>query len=1790
MKSYSRNHLRPAFNHLATEAKLAASLGSDNPPSAEELRLWSYQLPTLSAGIYTVSVSQEITLPSGETVHLDNTTKALHVPLPKFRLPDPADLYSVHPAPGHSAHARTLANVVFSQPTTPWEREIPLGKDLEKDVGSNKLPYMAVLTFSDEELLLDPEAYKGFGFKEEYELSTEYGSIVTTASRLSDPGFPIKSALNAPGASKDFSLEDHLSLLVLDSEIFKKVFRAYGDDNKPVWNGNADLSKFAFMASTQDSGSGFMASSFADDSGDAHRPHFSVVVSPRTGPPGISSPTRVVSHLISLEDVHKISLSADEVTGQYVGLVSLHAWEWIAVPDTASDFGQIMTNLGDTIGPLFGPYSDQVKGGPSEALAWSKARAEEGYVLKPHTDITGAQTRVLMRGPLIPVEPSEDPTEAFSLYGEGLARFDKKTGIPDVSYKSAWTLGRSMMMADRAVSASLLRLRGNIHSEAVRRAKAKALYQKGYGILSNRDTYLAGLEDAVKHLQKAQDVSGIHKRNAADRWARPDNSNLPVMRLSNDTSYTIADYQDQIDQVTLHMFGYESKDAEGNPVPVRQIDADAATIRAWAVDRFLLAGVPMHSLILDPAMLPEESIRTFCVDNNWIDWLVDGGLSLANHFARDDDAIRRSFKECINTYLNTPMDGGTIPQLPRWGFLMRSTAVSAFPDLKVEAPLPENAPHNARQVQFMQVLAEDVLVCLFDRLPGEQEFSYIRISQPHHQQGFCLGKSLSDSELQVYHRPVPEKIGQNVGSTVGEHFEDKDTVLGFDFKARMLRPAMYMKKYHEAIKDREGAYKGASDSSSLLATQLRTYNLRLQLNAESDKSHGVSSSHRWTKAAFKLSTGSRPGPGTEESGKESAPPEPRVRAHPSSNVALPTGPRLQIHPPISPYDFEAKSNIQKKPQTLHELESSNTLQYSATPLHVNCCLCYEPGNTSNIIYAPETPTDLIFNISAEESSGLPAEVELRIPVALSSGIYPPKVKDGSRGVIVIPGTGNQPITPALEDLSPSEWWSFDHKLATSSLYSFIPEALPDEGDSIPIETGKLVMLIIKIKPRLKGLVAPQTTSFKTSFLLRGVTFLLPKPKPDPSADWPAGPSRDARFDLLWRPSSPSRQTSVRTTQLTIRPATIATLEDEKINFDLNTQTLNLVFFLSRLPPSGAQARLIVTRQGVGKPFEETFELPKDPKSDPDGRGYRYSSHKVISKLGYFVPRETRLTIVAPDNGRMLGPDSAPFVFSQVPSREDLQGSCSFYWGWDHHISIIWPPLNTAHVPVNHKIAIISRLQGSSKPELSREPTGKEKEIVRFKGDELKDYGNESLGLTIKVTITVDDTSIRGTVVEWVANLTTVPTVEETVEEHGMAVTTRLENPGPAPPVSTSRFPSMRFWSESGTAGFKTDMWYWRDSKRLAGIRWNASEATAYEEAGPNVPQSKPDLTGAGALAVIQMHQDRRFKIVWIGNDGSVNLWSRENEGMGPENWSYSVLAPPDSASTLGGGCLAACGEVPVKEPRPRRNPVIWWLGPRGEIFGRRAVPDGPNSEQWVDVEPGASLPAGSVDVTSSLARPAQMATTWMYDSRKEDEAAYLFWVRSNGDLMGTCSYTPSRESNPPLTGTAIAYRNVGAAPGTSVTAFIGNGTGSNGPMDAKAYVLWVSTDGSLCLGSTGDVNWIFYGSSWDPIIRIASPGCANPLSDLCLLGHSSNTAVAVVWVDPGRKLQLAWAKSIPGAFGRNEWSPWGWKELEHWTPRGQAPVMARAEAPDALGRNVICFPAEGGGWKTCTVDLSSIKP
>ncbi|KAH6949438.1 hypothetical protein DER45DRAFT_623849 [Fusarium avenaceum] len=1627
MQSHSRSHLQPGFFNHHEVHKLSASLVLENPPSAEQLHLWSHHQPSLTVGDYTLHVVQDVTLPTGQTVSLQTPSQALRVSKPKFRLTDPTALYSVHPAPGHSAYARTLAN-----------RDILPGKG----VGFNKLPSMAVLTFSEEEFVLDPDAWRGFGFTEESEKPTEYGSIATKESRLIDPTCTIKSTLNAPGSNTDFEPEDELNLLLLDSQVFKGIFTAYGEDNKPGWTGQASLSKFAFMTSAQESASGFTAGLFSDDSEQGLKPHFSVIVSPRTGPLGQTSPVRVVSHLISLEDVDKISVSPDDTSGQLVGLVSLHAWEWMCVPEDSADFGHVMTELGQHISPLKGPFDPKGKEGeelPSEAVSWLKG-------------ISDAGTRVLLRGPLIPVKPDMNSVEAFSLNGEGMSFVDETTG-------------RSMMMADRSLSASLLRLR----------AKAKAIQNQGYRALSSKESFLSGLQDTIKNLGKAQDVSGLGNKPIASRWTRtePEIARFPIN-----------EYDGYVEQAGLHMFGYESQDPDGKAVPPRIIDADAAAVRAWAIDRFLLAGIPMHYLVLSPEMLPLESIRTFCVDSNWINFLVDGGLSLANHFARDDDAVRRVIKKCINKYLSTSTNGGTIPQLPRWGFMMRSVAVSAFPDLRVEAPLPPDAPSDAREVLFMQRLADDVL----------RELDRIVISQPHHQQGFSLGTTMDETRLTVWHRAVPKYVGQTVGLPVSQTFKAGGPIDGFDFKARMLRLDAYMEAYCESVQNDQGAFTDEYRlrPSSLLATQLRNAHLRLQLDVETsvEGDEQTNVSDRWTKPAIQLSEGSRPEPslggvaGQDECQSEKS--GTVVRAPPRTDIGLPTSPRIQITNSASLVTIDPDMS----PWVVYQQTSSNRLPYYATPQNVSCCLYYEPGNASNYIYATETPVDVIFNLSANESSGLPQEVEIRIPIALDSGIYPAPVKDGSRGVFVIP-------------------------------------ALPEEGDLIPIESEKLVMLIIKLKPRFGSSFPGNASAFETSFILRRMTFLLPT-EGTPN-DPKVTPSRTARFDTLWQSSKPGIAKSVRTTQLTILPAVM-------INFKKTTQfrlgdCFNLGFTLSRLPPGNSRCRLHVKPQTRQPPFTEGFSLIH-PTLMPDG-GYECSGFCTVD-LGRFedkglVPLELRIDIMDHKFDHLLGPESEPFVFPRVPDIHTVRGSMSYYWGDDKHLSIIWPPYKGFETNLKRKFFISNRKELDPEPEVpyfSCEMDDKSG-IIRIWPTDCSKYGDPESGLDIGYSLETTSSLIERAINQGTALLSARPKMGQ--EE----MPNNWSGP-PAVPMPGSRLATICYCDNTGNTG--TQVWYWdKSSRRLKGFQYTGKSVILYNPNGPRIEDSlNLEITGAGAIAIVQTHQDNRFKIIWIGSDGSVNAWSRTEEtSIWHSYGDASVVAPAGSASTHGGGCLAVCGETPTKEFKKHRDPIIWWLGPRGEVFGRRLVGD---SEHWVDVGPKASHPAGSVDVSQSLKRPAQIATAWSYDS-ETNHRSYLFWVRSNGDLMTTCLH----DDNPGQT--AVAYQNIDAAPGTSLTAFIGAGRQS--PDKVKVYVLWISADLSVCLGCrTGLPDDTRYPNGSDQIVRICSPGCANPLSDLCFIGHTRVNAAAVVWADPNGKLQVAWAESSQTnpQSEQNEWLTWGWKE------------------------------------------------
>jgi hypothetical protein len=149
----------------------------------------------------------------------------------------------------------------------------------------------------------------------------------------------------------------------------------------------------------------------------------------------------------------------------------------------------------------------------------------------------------------------------------------------------------------------------------------------------------------------------------------------------------------------------------------------------WLTQLTLLYGVPFPYLVPDARLLPPESLRFFYVDQNWLDRMVDGALSVATIstaeqifgeelFAAVYAAIAQSQQAMRPTLRNkavptTVVTGGTYT-----GLLFRSVVVAGWPGLEVYAT-KNGAPVS---VLRMDRLSPTVLLVLFSDVPTEVDF------------------------------------------------------------------------------------------------------------------------------------------------------------------------------------------------------------------------------------------------------------------------------------------------------------------------------------------------------------------------------------------------------------------------------------------------------------------------------------------------------------------------------------------------------------------------------------------------------------------------------------------------------------------------------------------------------------------------------------------------------------------------------------------------------------------------------------------------------------------------------------------------------------------------------------------------------------------------------------------------------------------------------------------------------------------------------------------------------------
>jgi hypothetical protein len=792
---------------MATETTaLSNGTEEDGGLEAGQMKLFSYHVPSLPAGNYTIDVNHEIFVPGNPLPSL-NSVKKFRITAPRYVLP-PDSVHSCYPHHGHGEGAHVLPHILFNDPHLPWERVLP-----DEANGSTKeatqMPWLAILTFEVDELQVTNPPPELASLKASTSMS--YHMPLSTLWKMNSTTclpFPEADMTNPDDIGLDAERPDgeksttNVDVIFLKDALFKSLFgqQKDGESDKSF---QLSLERYKYLAHVRIVHTHGMAQAAGGVTTQGEDKEFSVIVSPRCGPTHLlnktnvesNSPISMVAHLVSLDGIEE-NLKSIPAEKQNVGLVSLYSWSYECLPPNSIDYGVLMENLTDTMQPFRMPQTtinemtgersmtkngseneklpiengkanvdkpqEPAMGGPESK--WLKDRLNDGYTFIKYRPTTGESTVALYRGPLIPRANNRDTRfDLLNSNGSDLQILDHSSGLPDISYHMAWELGRSLASSDRFFSGAMMRIRAEIQSTAHNRYLA-TLEKAG---LSTTKSYLPQdmlvkniKETLTKNLGASSETGPTHDASMHRRWNKhvilepvDDNLEDPDMTLH------IQDATDSITHKEEEALSSSQKDIASSAVksgsgtttaaPVQKGHPDWAIISQWCVDKLMLKNIPTVYIFPDPDALPEEALRTFYLDETWMNSFIDGALSVANHaLYTEPDLIRTYLKVSFNNILLKQSD----IQIPKWGFFIRSKVIQVFPDLRIVAPWPDKSSAQS-QIARMDHLAPDTLMCLFDRRPDDGQFpDGITISQPPHQQRFSVGTILTDMELEISYK------------------------------------------------------------------------------------------------------------------------------------------------------------------------------------------------------------------------------------------------------------------------------------------------------------------------------------------------------------------------------------------------------------------------------------------------------------------------------------------------------------------------------------------------------------------------------------------------------------------------------------------------------------------------------------------------------------------------------------------------------------------------------------------------------------------------------------------------------------------------------------------------------------------------------------------------------------------------------------------------------------------------------------------------------------------------------
>ncbi|MEM7372882.1 MAG: hypothetical protein AAF587_29945 [Bacteroidota bacterium] len=474
--------------------------------SKQKIKYIATDLPGLQSGQYQLSAQQTLAI-DGHQQALFQASQEIAVSGERFGL-NPQEIYTVFPANNSQGdHSHTLPHVVLNRSTHPWEWSMP-------EVDDTMLPWMAVILLQEDE--------HPVGVIEQSSLDTEFPSYPGLWAHLIDHNW-IQPLTSLPSSAIILMRKDReeldeayvdivsqlkkflnkrcqeasVPLSILETSptvgsgidwprIYREPFEA--PDNKTriihlpkdfflnILPSGAELALLSHVRQP------IIASAGGKEipTGQSR----SVIIGNRMPIAGKTSTAYLISLEKRLHDDGSFRMTNTESNG-LVRLVVLHSWSFHCL-ESNRNFENALQELNlnhrtESNTLRLPPQPDATNLEDQAKVDAINAYLSQGYVPLKHQMREGNTTFSWYRGPLIPVHseaqiapPSKD--RPLIQHADELKRFDSYLNMLDVSYSSAWELGRMLMLKEKDVSFALHQWKHQ-HALSIRQGEEQLVYQ-----------------------------------------------------------------------------------------------------------------------------------------------------------------------------------------------------------------------------------------------------------------------------------------------------------------------------------------------------------------------------------------------------------------------------------------------------------------------------------------------------------------------------------------------------------------------------------------------------------------------------------------------------------------------------------------------------------------------------------------------------------------------------------------------------------------------------------------------------------------------------------------------------------------------------------------------------------------------------------------------------------------------------------------------------------------------------------------------------------------------------------------------------------------------------------------------------------------------------------------------------------------------------------------------------------------------------------------------------------------